>query len=145
LYVFFIYPEAHEEDFIPYVETSLKVKSISFGAKGSLLLNFDGNIYDPATEFAEGRHLVFAQDVNNDAQALFGYERMSNRFFTNKVVHKGNLFARANMSQERLLKYNKTFVEGFVTTVPVANKIAAACATTKAAAVCDVVPASAVV
>ena len=108
---FFIYPEAHEEDFIPYVETSLKVKSISFGAKGSLLLNFDGNIYDPTTEFAEGRHLVFAQDVNNDAQALFGYERMSNRFFTNKVVHKGNLFARANMSQERLLKYNKKYVQ----------------------------------
>ena len=108
---FYIYPEAHEEDFIPYVETSLKVKSISFGAKGSLLLNFDGNIYDPTTEFAEGRHLVFAQDVNNDAQALFGYERMSNRFFTNKVVHKGNLFARANMSQERLLKYNKKYVQ----------------------------------
>jgi hypothetical protein len=108
---FFIYPEAHEEDFVPYVETSLKVKSISFGASGSLLLNFNGNIYDPNVEFSEGRHLVFAQDVNNNAQALFGYERMSNRFFTNKVVHKGNLFARANMSQERLLKYNKKYVQ----------------------------------
>lgn len=108
---FFIYPEAYEEDFIPYVETSLKIKSISFGAKGSLLLNFDGNIYDPTTEFAEGRHLVYAQDVNNDAQSMFGYERMSNKFFTNKVVNKGNLFARANMSQERLLKHGKKYVQ----------------------------------
>jgi hypothetical protein len=108
---FYITPETYEEDFIPYVETSLKVKSISFGAKGSLLLNFDGNPYDPTTEFADGRHLVYAQDVDNDARALYGYERMSNRFFTNKVVHKGNLFARANMSQERLLKANKKYVQ----------------------------------
>ena len=108
---FYIQPEAYEEDFIPSIETSLKIKSISFGAKGSLLLNFNGNMYDPNTEFFEGRHLVFSQDVHNDAQALFGYERMSNRFFTNKTVHKGNLFARANMSQERLLKYSKKYVQ----------------------------------
>lgn len=108
---FFVYPETYEEDFVPYIETSLKVKSISFGAKGSLLLNFDGNIYDPSVEFAEGRHIVYAQDVNNNAQALFGYERMSNRFFTNKNVDKGNLFARANLSQERLLKYHKKYIQ----------------------------------
>lgn len=107
---FYITPEAYEEDFIPYVETSLKVKSISFGAKGSLLLNFDGNIYDPSTEFSEGRVIQYAQDVDNNAQALFGYERMSNRYFTNREVHKANLFARANMSQERLLKYDKKYV-----------------------------------
>ena len=108
---FYIYPEAHEEDFVPFVETSLKVKSISFGAKGSLLLNYDGNIYDPETEFAEVRKLQYAQDVNNDAQSLFGAERMGNQHFANKPIHKKNLFARANMSQERLLEYSKKYVQ----------------------------------
>lgn len=108
---FYIYPEAHEEDFIPYVETSLKVKSISFGAKGSLLLNYDGSPYDPDTEFAPVRKLQYAQDVNNDAQSLFGAERMGNQHFANKPIHKKNLFARANMSQERLLKYRKKYVQ----------------------------------
>lgn len=108
---FYIYPEAYEEDFVPFVETSLKVKSISFGAKGSLLLNYDGNIYDPETEFAEVRKLQYAQDINNDAQSLFGAERMGNQHFANKPIHKKNLFARANMSQERLLEYSKKYVQ----------------------------------
>ena len=108
---FYIYPEAHEEDFVPFVETSLKVKSISFGAKGSLLLNYDGNIYDPETEFAEVRKLQYAQDVNNNAKSLFGAERMGNQHFANKPIHKKNLFARANMSQERLLEYSKKYVQ----------------------------------
>ena len=108
---FYIYPEQYEEDFVPFMETSLKVKSISFGAKGSLLLNYDGNIYDPETEFAEVRKLQYAQDVNNDAQALFGAERMGNQHFANKTIYKKNLFARSNMSQERLLKYSKKYVQ----------------------------------
>ena len=108
---FYIYPEQYEEDFVPFMETSLKVKSISFGAKGSLLLNYDGNIYDPETEFAEVRKLQYAQDVNNDAQALFGAERMGNQHFANKTIYKKNLFARSNMSQERLLQYSKKYVQ----------------------------------
>ncbi len=108
---FFIYPEVYEEDFVPYVETSLKVKSITFGAKGSLLLNYDGNIYDPETEFAPSRKLKYAQDVNNDAQALFGAERMGNLHFTKKDIHSKNLFARTNLSQERILKYHKKYVQ----------------------------------
>ena len=108
---FYIYPEQHEEDFVPFVETSLKVKSISFGAKGSLLLNYDGNIYDPETEFAEVRKLQYAQDVNNNAQSLFGAERIGNQHFANKTIYKKNLFARSNMSQERLLKYSKKYVQ----------------------------------
>lgn len=108
---FYIYPETYEEDFVPYIETSLKVKSMSFGAKGSLLLNYDGNIYDPDTEFAEARKLQYAQDVNNDANALFGAERMGNQHFANKTIYKKNLFARSNMSQERLLKYSKKYVQ----------------------------------
>lgn len=108
---FYIYPEQHEEDFVPFVETSLKVKSISFGARGSLLLNYDGNIYDPNTEFAEVRKLQYAQDVNNDAQSLFGAERIGNQHFANKTIYKKNLFARSNMSQERLLKYSKKYVQ----------------------------------
>ena len=108
---FYIYPEAYEEDFIPYVETSLKVKSISFGAKGSLLLNYDGSPYDPDTEFAAVRKIQYASDVNNDAQALFGAELMGNKHFASKTTYKKNLFSRANMSQERLLKYSKKYVQ----------------------------------
>jgi hypothetical protein len=108
---FYIYPQAHEEDFVPYVETSLKVKSMSFGSKGSLLLNYDGSPYDPDTEFASARKLQYAQDVNNNAVALFGAERMGNIHFANKPVHKKNLFARANLSQERLLEYDKKYVQ----------------------------------
>lgn len=108
---FFIYPEQYEEDFVPYIETSLKVKSMTFGAKGSLLLNYDGDIYDPETEFAESRRIQYAQDVHNDADALFGAERMGNAHFTNKDVFKKNLFARRNLSQERLLKYHKRYVQ----------------------------------
>lgn len=108
---FYIYPENHEEDFVPYVETSLKVKSISFGAKGSLLLNYDGDIYDPDTEFAPVRKLQFAEDVMNDGQSLFGAERMGNLHFNNKTIHKKNLFARTNLSQERILKYHKKYVQ----------------------------------
>lgn len=108
---FYMYPEAIEEDFIPYMETSLKVKSVSFGAKGSLLLNYDGNIYDPETEFAPVRQWQYAQDVMNNGQALFGAERMGNMHFSNKTVMKKNLFSRANLSQERLLKYHKKYVQ----------------------------------
>lgn len=108
---FYIQPESYEEDFVPYIETSLKVKSMSFGAQGSLTLNYTGSIYDPNTEFADVRKLQYASDVNNDAQALFGAERMGNQHFANKTIHKANLFARANMSQERLLKYSKKYVQ----------------------------------
>lgn len=108
---FYIQPESYEEDFVPYIETSLRVKSMSFGAQGSLALNWTGSIYDPNTEFAEVRKLQYASDVNNDAQALFGAERMGNQHFANKTIHKANLFARANMSQERLLKYSKKYVQ----------------------------------
>lgn len=108
---FYIQPEAYEEDFVPYIETSLRVKSMSFGAQGSLALNWTGSIYDPNTEFADVRKLQYASDVNNDAQALFGAERMGNQHFANKTIHKANLFARANMSQERLLKYSKKYVQ----------------------------------
>ena len=108
---FFLYPEQYEEDFIPYIETSLKVKSLTFGAKGSLLLNFDGNIYDPETEYAQSRRIAYAQDVNNGAEELFGAERMGDLHYTNKDIHKKNLFARANLSQERILKYHKKYVQ----------------------------------
>lgn len=108
---FYIYPEAYEEDFIPNIETSLKVKSISFGAKGSLLLNYDGSPYDPDTEFAAVRKIQYASDVNNDAEALFGAELMGNKHFASKTTYKKNLFSRANMSQERLLKYSKKYVQ----------------------------------
>jgi hypothetical protein len=108
---FYIQPEAFEEDFVPYVQTSLKIRSMSFGAKGSLTLNYDGNAYDPDTEFARVNRVQYAQDVNNNAVALFGAENLGQMFFTNKTTYKKNLFTRANLSKDRLLEYGKKYVQ----------------------------------
>ena len=112
---FYMTPEIYEEDFIPYIETSLKIKSISFGASGSLILNYDGKPYDPETEFSEGRQIRYSQDVNNNANALFTSEDIGNTHYTNKEKHKKNLFARTNLSSERILKYHKKYVQYFFT------------------------------
>ncbi len=83
---------------------------MSFGSKGSLYLNYDGNPYNGVLELAEARHIKWAKDVHNNANALFGAEDMGNDFFTNKTRHSKNLFARTNLSQERILKYHKKYV-----------------------------------
>jgi hypothetical protein len=108
---FYIQPEDFEADFVPYVETSLKIKSASFGANGSLALNYDGAQYDPNTEFGYVRKIQYAQDVNNNANSLFGAEAMGNLHFSNKTVIKKNLFSRTNLSQERILKFSKKYVQ----------------------------------
>lgn len=104
---FYLTPESYEEDFVPYMETSLKVKSASFGWREDDILNYTGSQYDVDLEFAKVVHYEYAQDVNNLSQSLFGAEDEGNLFGTNKAKHKANLFARTNLSQERILKYNK--------------------------------------
>ena len=111
---FYMYPETYEEDFVPYIETSLKIKSISFGASGSLILNYTGEPYDPELEFAKARRVTVAADVNNNAVAMFGAEDIGNKHYANTDRHKANLFARTNLSQERILKYHKKYVQYFV-------------------------------
>lgn len=111
---FYIYHEIYEEDFVPYIETSLKIKSISFGASGSLILNYTGEPYNPELEFAKVRRHTVAADVNNNAVAMFGAEDVGNKHYNNKDKHKANLFARTNLSQERILKYHKKYVQYFV-------------------------------
>lgn len=108
---FYMYPETYEEDFVPWIETSMKIKSMSFGASGSLVLNYNGEPYDPVLEFAPARRVSFSADVNNNAVALFGSEDVGNRHYTKKDIHKKNLFARTNLSQERILKYHKKYVQ----------------------------------
>lgn len=106
-----LYPEAYEEDFIPFLETSLKVRSASFGWRQDDILNYTGSTYDVDLEFARVAQLVYSNDVDNLSQSFFGAERLGNQHFTNKKVHKANLFARANMSQERELGYRKRVVQ----------------------------------
>jgi hypothetical protein len=108
---FFLYPEAHEEDFIPFMETSLKVRSASFGWREDDILNYTGTTYDVDQEFAKVVRVETAQDVDNLSQDLFGAERMGNQHYTNKKVFHANLFARTNLSQERILGYNKRMVQ----------------------------------
>lgn len=106
-----LYPEAHEENFIPFIETSLKVRSASFGWRQDDILNYTGSTYDVDLEFARVAQLVYSNDIDNLSQNFFGAERLGNQHFTNKKVHKANLFARANMSQERELGYKKRVVQ----------------------------------
>ncbi len=104
---FYLYPEAIEEDFIPFIETSLKVRSASFGWREDDILNYTGSNYDVDLEFANVRKLQYAQDVNNLSESLFGAENMGNMHYTGKTQYHGNLFTRANLSTERILKYHK--------------------------------------
>jgi hypothetical protein len=106
-----LYPEAYEENFIPFIETSLKVRSASFGWRQDDILNYTGSTYDVDLEFARVAQLVYSNDIDNLSQNFFGAERLGNQHFTNKKVHKANLFARANMSQERELAYRKRVVQ----------------------------------
>jgi hypothetical protein len=108
---FFLYPEAIEEDFIPYVETSLKIKSASFGWREDDILNYTGEQYDVDLEFARVERVQEAQDVDNLSESLFGAEDEGNLFGTNKKKYKANLFSRANLSQERILKYHKRMLK----------------------------------
>ncbi len=113
---FYLTPEAYEEDFVPFMETSLKVRSISFGYREEDNLTYTGAFYKAGLEFAEGRHLTFAKDVNNLSQSYFGAEDEGNIFGTNKSKHKANLFSRANLSQERQLKYGKRILKYIIYT-----------------------------
>lgn len=104
---FYMYPEIYEEDFVPFIETSLKVKSASFGWREDDILNYTGSQYDVDLEFAKVEFIERAQDVNNLSQSFFGAEDEGKMFGTNKWKHKANLFARTNLSEERILKYHK--------------------------------------
>ncbi len=108
---FYLYPESIEEDFIPFFESSLKIRSASFGWREDDILNYTGSTYDVDLEFANVRHLVYAQDVSNLSQNYFGAERMGAKHFSNKTYYPANLFTRANLSQERQLSYHKRLVQ----------------------------------
>lgn len=107
---FFLYPEQFEEDFIPFMETSLKIRSASFGWREDDILNYTGSNYDVDLEFARVEKLQYAQDVDNLSQSFFGAERLGQKHFTNKEYYKANLFSRANLSQERQLQYHKRII-----------------------------------
>ena len=108
---FFLYPESIEEDFIPYMETSLKVRSASFGWREDDILNYTGSNYDVDLEFARVEKLSYAQDVTNLSDSYFGAERMGAAHYTGKKYFPANLFTRANLSQERILKFHQRILQ----------------------------------
>jgi len=107
---FYIYPESVEEDWIPFIQTSLKVRSASFGWREDDILNYTGSNYDADVEFARVEKLEYAQDVDNLSESFFGAEAMGRAHYTNKTTYKKNLFVRANLSQEKILKYHKRLI-----------------------------------
>lgn len=106
----FLYPENYEQDWIPFIETSTKISSVSFGVREADYLNFTP-AYDVDTELAMVRRIEYAQDVNNLSQSFFGAEAMGRAHYQGETQHTQNLFARANLSQESLLKYRKRMVQ----------------------------------
>jgi hypothetical protein len=107
---FNLYPENYERDTIPFIQTSTKIRSVAFGYRENDYLNFVP-AYDAATELAQVRHTQFAQDVNNLSQSMFGAEEVSRIHYLGEQRVKGNLFARANMSEASLLEYNKRMIQ----------------------------------
>ena len=107
---FTLVPERYEQDMIPFVETSTKIKSASFGFREQDYLNFTP-VYDVNIDFAEAVKVRFAQDINNLSQNFLGAERMGNLHYTGETQYKNNLFARANFSQESLIGLRKRLVQ----------------------------------
>lgn len=107
---FSLVPERYEEDEIPFVETSTKIESASFGFREQDYLNFTP-AYDVNTDFAEAVKVRYAQDVNNLSQSFVGAEKMGRIHYTGETQYKNNLFARANFSQESLLGKRKRLVQ----------------------------------
>ena len=108
--VFNLFPEGYEQDSIPFIQTSTKIRSVSFGYREQDYLNFVP-ASDVVTELAQVRQTQYAQDVKNLSQSMFGAEEVSRIHFLGETKHKGSLFARANMSEESLLDYNKRMIQ----------------------------------
>lgn len=108
--VFNLFPEGYEQDTIPFIQTSTKIRSVSFGYRQQDYLNFVP-AYDAVTELAQVKQTQYAQDVKNLSQSMFGAEEVSRIHFLGENKHKGSLFARANMSEASLLDYNKRMIQ----------------------------------
>jgi hypothetical protein len=107
---FKLVPENYEQDWIPFIETSTKIRSVAFGYSEQDYLNFVP-AYDVDTNFAQVRQVTYAVDVNNLSQSFFGAEALGRQHYTGETQYKKNLFARANFSQESLLDYQKRMVQ----------------------------------
>jgi hypothetical protein len=112
--VFNLFPENYEQDTIPFIQTSTKIRSVSFGYREQDYLNFVP-AYDVETELAQVRQTQFSQDVKNLSQNMFGAEEVSRRHYLGESKHKGSLFSRANLSEESLLDYNKRMLQYQIT------------------------------
>jgi hypothetical protein len=106
---YLLYPEDYAKDQIPFIETSTKIRSASFGVREMDYLNFTP-AYDVDTEFAQVIQLSHSEDRQNLSHVFFGYEEMSRVHFLGEHRHKDNLFARVNLGEESLLDYNSRLV-----------------------------------
>jgi hypothetical protein len=111
---YIIHPEAYARDFIPFVETSTKIRSASFGVREMDYLNFTP-AYDVETEFANVIQTSKSQDVDNQSHRMFGYEDMSRVHYLGEGVHNKNLFARTALGEESLVDYNKRLITYHIT------------------------------
>lgn len=107
---FTLIPEDYEIDFIPFIETSTHILGASFGVREEDYLNFVPE-YDVDTEFANVRRIAYAKDVKNLSQSYRGAEEMGRIHYQGDTQYKANLFTRATMNQESLLKIQKRMAQ----------------------------------
>lgn len=104
-----ITPEQYAKDEIPFIQTSTKIRSTSFGVREMDYLNF-APAYDVNTEFANVLQTSSSADIKNLSQYLESAENMSMAFFKGDVRHKNNLLARRNLGEESLMDFNERWV-----------------------------------
>lgn len=104
-----IIPEQYAIDEIPFIQTSTKIRSTSFGVREMDYLNF-APAYDVDTEFANVLRLSYSADIKNLSQYLTSAEDMSMAFYQGEKRHKNNLFARTNLGEESVMDFNEAWV-----------------------------------
>jgi len=103
---FIFKPTDVSRDEIPFYETSTGI-SVSGGYVEEVNNSFDptfGSIFNV-------KRLSRKQDRDNLGYHLLGHEAASNAYFDGEVRHQNNMFAKAVLGEESVLKFDKQYVQ----------------------------------
>lgn len=105
---FNVLPTELTRDEIPFYETSTRIKSVAGGYREMDYLNIT-----PAYNFDELFKITrLSRAVDRDALGVnfFPAEEVSRAHYLGEVREKNNLFAKANLGEESLIKFNAQYV-----------------------------------
>ncbi len=110
---FDLLPTEATRDEIPFYETSTRIKSISGGYREMDYLNIvPAYTYD---ELFKIKRLSRAVDRDALGAMLFPVEEISRTHYTGEKREFGNLFAKANLSEESVLKFDSQYISYDIT------------------------------